>query len=52
MLKESDAAEFINAMMKEASDHESRSHWTVIPRLEKPPNVKTILAIWAFRHKR
>jgi len=52
MLKQSDAAEFIKAMMKEASDHESRGHWTVIPRLEKPPSVKTILAIWAFKRKR
>ena len=52
MLKQSDAAEFIKAMMKETSDHESRNHWTVIPRFEKPPDVKTILAIWAFKRKR
>ena len=52
MLKQSDAAEFIKAMMKESSDHESRGHWTVIPRHKKPPDVKTILAIWAFKRKR
>ena len=52
MLKYSDAADCIKAMMKEASDHESRNHWSVIPRSEKPPDVKTILAIWAFKRKR
>ena len=52
MLKQSDAAEFIKAMMKESSDHESRGHWTVILRHKKPPDVKTIMAIWAFKRKR
>ena len=50
--KQSDAAEFIRAMMKETGDHESRGHWTVIPRHEKPPSVKTILAVWSFKRKR
>ena len=52
MLKQPDAADFIQAMMKETADHESRDHWTVIPRSRKPPGVKTILAIWAFKRKR
>ena len=52
ILKQSDAADCVNIMMKEASDHKSRGRWTVIPRLEKPPNVKTILAILAFKRKR
>ena len=52
MLKQPDAADFIHAMIKEADDHESRDHWDVVPRWEKPPHVKTILAIWAFKRKR
>ena len=52
MLKQSDASEFIKAMMKESSDRESRGHWEVVPRYSKPSNVKAILAIWAFRRKR
>ena len=52
MLKQPDAADFIQAMMKEANDHESRDHWTVISRSEKPLGEKTILAIWAFKRKR
>ena len=52
MLKQLDAADFIQAMMKEASDHESRDHWTVIPRSKAPLGEKIILAIWAFKRKR
>ena len=37
MLKQPDAADFIKAMMKEIADHESRDHWTTIPRSQKPP---------------
>ena len=48
MLQQPDAADFIRAMMKESADHEARSHWTVIPRWQKPPGERTILAIWAF----
>ena len=39
-------------MIKEADDHESRDHWDVVPRWEKPPDVKAILAIWSFKRKR
>ena len=52
MLKQPDAAEFIKAMIKETEDHESRGHWTVVPRSDKPFKEKTILAIWAFKRKR
>ena len=52
MLKQPDAADFIHTMIKEADDHESRDHWDVVPRWEKPPDVKAIWAIWAFKQKR
>ena len=39
-------------MIKEADYHESRDHWDVVPRWEKPPDVKAILAIWNFKQKR
>ena len=52
MLKQPDAADFIRTTMKESADHEARSHWTVIPRWQKPPGERTILAIWAFKRKR
>ena len=52
MLKQKDAYDFIHAMIKEADDHEKCIHWEVVHRWDKPPGVKTVLAIWYFRHKR
>ena len=52
MIKQEDAADFIQAMIKEADDHETRNHWTVVPRSAKPPEVRTIMAIWSFKRKR
>ena len=52
MLKQPDAADFIHAMIKEADDHESGNNWDVVPRWEKPPDVKAILDTWDFKKKR
>ena len=52
MLKQPDRADFIRAMLKETDDHENWNHWEVIPRWQKPPDAKTILAIWSFKRKR
>ena len=51
MIKQKDAADFIHAMIKEADDHQKRTHWEFVHRWEKPPVVKTILSIWYFRRK-
>ena len=51
MLKQKYAADFIQSMIKEADDREKHNHWEVIHRGDKPPGVKTILAIWDFRRK-
>lgn len=51
MLKQEDKNEFIQVMMKEVADHESRNHWTVLPRSEIPNGVKTILVVWSFKRK-
>ena len=45
MLKQKYAADFIQAMMKEADDHEKFNHWKVVHCWYKPPGVKNILAI-------
>ena len=52
MLKQPDAADFIHPMIKKDDNHESRDHWDVVIRWEKPPDVKSILAIWDFKRKR
>ena len=52
VFKQDDKSEFIQAMMKEVNDHESRNHWTVLPRSAIPQGTKTILSIWSFKRKR
>jgi hypothetical protein len=52
VFKQDDKSEFIQAMMKEVNDHESRNHWTVLPRSSIPAGTKTILSIWSFKRKR
>jgi hypothetical protein len=52
MLKQEDKRDFVAAMAKEVKDHESRNHWTVLPRSVIPPGTKTILAVWSFKRKR
>ena len=52
MLNQKDEDDFIHAMIKEAYYHEKINHWEVVHRCDKPPGVKTILAIYDFRRKR
>ena len=52
MLKQPDVAKFVEAMIKEVTDHEERSHWVCVPRYEMPRGTSTILAIWSFKRKR
>ena len=52
MLKQPHAAKFVEAMIKEITDHEDRKHWIGIPRSSMPKETKTILAIWSFKRKR
>jgi hypothetical protein len=51
MLRQEDKGEFIKAMVKEVQDHESRNHWTVIPRSDMPSGNKSILSVWSFKCK-
>ena len=51
MLEQKDAANFTHAMIKEADDNEKHNNWEVVHRWDKPPGVKTILAILDFRCK-
>ena len=42
---------FVDAMQKEVADHESRDHWTIVPRSTVPKTAKPIQAIWSFKRK-
>ena len=42
---------FVDAMQKEVADHESRDHWTIVPRSTVPKTAKPIQAIWSFKQR-
>ncbi len=52
MLSQPDKREFLEAMLKETNEHESRGYWLVVPRSSMPKGMKPIQAIWSFKHKR
>ena len=52
VMKLDDVSDFLKAMEDEVLAHESRKHWTMVPRSSLPPGVKTIRAIWSFKRKR
>ena len=52
MLQQEDSVEFIKAMLKEPSDHESRVLWEIIPGSKNPKDITMIMAIWSFKRKR
>lgn len=52
MLSQPDRKEFLEAMLKETAEHESREHWTVVLRSTMLTDVKPIQAIWSFKRKR
>ncbi|KAG7357919.1 integrase core domain containing protein [Nitzschia inconspicua] len=51
-MKEPDAPQFREAMVKEVIDHLKNRHFVVIPRSQVPKDEETMLAVWAMRRKR
>ena len=51
-MKQEDKLDFVTAMEKEISDHESHGHWSIVLRNTLPKDAKPIRAIWSFKRKR
>ena len=51
MLKEDDIVKFIEAMLKELDDHNSRNHRKFMDRDQMSKNIKTVMSIWSFKRK-
>lgn len=51
-MKEPDAKQFKEAMMKEVKDHTERKHWNVILKSDVPEGETILPAVWAMRRKR
>ena len=52
ILKQSDKAKFIKAMIKEINIHKHRNYWELCRRMEILKDMKPIISIWAFKQKR
>ena len=50
-MQEDDRDDFIQAMIKELTDHKENNHWELVKRSEIG-NASTIKAIWSFKRKR
>jgi hypothetical protein len=50
-MKAHDSEDFKVAMIKEANDHTTRSHWALWEKRNVPAGHKILSAIWAFKRK-
>lgn len=51
-MREPDAQEFKQAMVKEVNDHTNRKHWKVIRKEQVPEGEIILPSVWAMRRKR
>ena len=51
-MKEPDAQQFKEAMIKEVNEHTENGHWEVVPRSTVPEGVKVLPAVWSMKRKR
>jgi tRNA U34 5-methylaminomethyl-2-thiouridine-forming methyltransferase MnmC len=50
-MTEEDAHLFVEAMQKEAADHELQNHWTIVHGSSVPRTAKLIQPIWTIKRK-
>jgi len=51
-MREPDAAQFEEAMLKEVNDHSNKKHWRLLPRKKVPQGTPVVPSVWAMRRKR
>ena len=51
-MKQDDANEFVNAIVKEVNGHVDNEHWKLIKRHEVPEDQEVIPSVWSMRRKR
>ncbi len=50
-VRQPDAREFVEAVIKEVNGHIDNNHWKLIPRTEVPEGTEVIPSVWAMQHK-
>ena len=51
-MREPDAAQFEQAMLREVNDHTAKKHWHILPRKKVPQGTPVVPSVWAMRRKR
>eukprot|EP00957_Ditylum_brightwellii_P156179 11887705-Ditylum_brightwellii.AAC.1 len=51
-IKQPDAPQFVEAIIKEINGHIERGHWQLIPIADVPKGTKILDAVWAMKQKR
>jgi hypothetical protein len=51
-LRQHDAKEFVQAVVKEINGHVDCDNWTLKKRSEVPDDVQIVPSVWSMRHKR
>jgi hypothetical protein len=50
-LRQPDACQFVNSVIKEINGHADQKHWLVIPKEEVPKDTEIIPSVWALQCK-
>ncbi len=50
-LRQPDAREFVEAVIKEVNGHINNNHWKLIPRTKVPEGTEVIPLVWAMQRK-
>jgi hypothetical protein len=51
VLRQPDAKEFVEAVIKEVNGHFDNDHWKLIPRTEVPEDTEVVPSVWAMQCK-
>jgi hypothetical protein len=50
-LRQPDAREFVEAVIKKVNSHIDNDHWKLIPRTEVPEGTEVVPSVWAMQRK-
>ncbi len=50
-LRQPDAREFVEAVIKEVNGHINNDHWKLIPRTKVPEGTEVVASVWAMQRK-
>jgi hypothetical protein len=52
LLRQPDAGQFVEAVIKEVNGHNNNNHWKLIPHGKVPEDTEDVPSVWAIQRKR